>query len=42
MQRVLLLSLAVVNLLIGSGARAHCDKNHGHQGATQTNAEAPR
>jgi hypothetical protein len=38
----LLSLLSAVGLLIGSSASAHCDQNHGHQGATQTNAEAPR
>lgn len=42
MQRLLLLALTTASLLIGSGASAHCDQNHGHQGASQTNPEAPR
>jgi hypothetical protein len=42
MQRLLLLALAAASLLIGPDASAHCDRNHGHQGASQSNAEAPR
>lgn len=41
MQRLLLLALTAASLLIGSGASAHCDQNHGHQGANQTNGGAP-
>lgn len=41
MRRLLLLALTTASLLIGSGASAHCDQNHGHQGASQTNGEPP-
>jgi hypothetical protein len=35
MKRLLLLVLSSAALLIGTAAQAHCDGNHGHQGASQ-------
>jgi hypothetical protein len=42
MKRLLLLALSATSLLIGSGANAHCDQNHGQQGASNANLQGHR
>jgi hypothetical protein len=42
MKRLLLLVLSAASLLIGTGASAHCDQNHGHQGASNADVHGQR
>jgi len=42
MKGLLLLVLSTASLLVSSGASAHCDQIHGHQGAANPSQQSQR